>query len=493
VGLFAKLQRLGIGGPFYDVIKNMYKNVTSAVKHSRTEVSDHFPISRGVKQGDILSPLLFNIFINDIIPLFHEADSQPPSLVHKTVGCLLYADDLVILSNSPDGLQKSLDKMNLYCDKWKLEINLSKSKVMCLNKQGKYIKHEFTLGNANLQCVKSYSYLGIEISNSCSFKLAQKTLTDKAMRALFKLKGLLYGSGMNPLTSLTLFDQLVKPIALYGSELWGIDLFNTSSLPKFLHSMEKPTCEKLNISLCRFVLGVHKKSQITAIRGELGRAPLAIDIAANVMKYKEYLMSKKEDSLLHEALLSGGNLPETTVSKYWVSQCSQMQQLLTCDTSNTVSDFSDRKSVKQCLGVHYSNLWLEKIRQENKMRTYVKFKASFVPEDYLSIKHEKHRKALTKLRISAHSLAIERGRYTRPLTPVENRTCKNCPGDIENEYHFLIECKQYCQDRENLYNAIKRKCAQFTNLDDEGKFIYMLSAGVDVAELVAKFIYDNLP
>ena len=66
------------------------------------------------------------------------------------------------------------------------------------------------------------------------------------------------------------------------------------------------------------------------------------------------------------------------------------------------------------------------------MRTYVKFKSSFIPEDYLSVKQEKHRKALARLRRSAHSLVIERGRYITSPTSVENRTCKNCPGDIEN-------------------------------------------------------------
>ena len=71
-----------------------------------------------------------------------------------------------------------------------------------------------------------YSYLGIEISNVCSFKLAEKTLAKKAMKALFKLKGLLCGSGMNPLTSLKLFDKLVKFIAIYGSELWAVDFLN---------------------------------------------------------------------------------------------------------------------------------------------------------------------------------------------------------------------------------------------------------------------------
>ena len=46
---------------------------------------------------------------------------------------------------------------------------------MCHNKPVKYINREFTLAYEKLECVKSYSYLGIEISNACLFILAQKT------------------------------------------------------------------------------------------------------------------------------------------------------------------------------------------------------------------------------------------------------------------------------------------------------------------------------
>ena len=75
------------------------------------------------------------------------------------------------------------------------------------------------------------------------------------------------------------------------------------------------------------------------------------------------------------------------------------------------------------------------------MRTYIQFKSVFLYEDYLNIKNEKHCKALTHLRISAHTLAIERGRYIRPIIPPEQRLCTYCPNDkIEDEYHFLIEC-----------------------------------------------------
>ena len=125
------------------------------------------------------------------------------------------------------------------------------------------------------------------------------------------------------------------------------------------------------------------------------------------------------------------------------------------------------------------------------MRTYVKFKTTFIPG--LSVKQEKYCKAMARLRIISHSLAIEKGKYTTPPFPIENRTCKNCLGDIEYEYHFLTEYKAFCIDRKNLYTGIEDKCYQFTSLDDKGKFVYMLSACADIAELIAKFTYDFLP
>ena len=109
------------------------------------------------------------------------------------------------------------------------------------------------------------------------------------------------------------------------------------------------------------------------------------------------------------------------------------------------------------------------------------------------MKNELHRKALSKLRVSAHSLKIERGRYTTPKTPVEQRVCQHCPDKIEDEFHFLLQCCKYQEDREVMLLQISKICPNFKDLSNEHRFIYMLSAGTDVAEHVAKFTYKNLP
>jgi hypothetical protein len=65
--LLIKLLRNGIGGLFYKIIKSMYLTACSCVK-DKNGLSKSFPIGRGVKQGDVLSPLIFNMYLNDLIP-----------------------------------------------------------------------------------------------------------------------------------------------------------------------------------------------------------------------------------------------------------------------------------------------------------------------------------------------------------------------------------------------------------------------------------------
>ena len=119
-GLLLKLQRAGINGKIYDLIKSMYQNSTSRMKCKNT-LTDNIKIKQGVHQGNVLSPLLFNIFIDDIGKslLSHDA----PSLHDSKVNHLLYADDLVLLSTTEEGLQRNIDKVHEYCRQWGLVIN----------------------------------------------------------------------------------------------------------------------------------------------------------------------------------------------------------------------------------------------------------------------------------------------------------------------------------------------------------------------------------
>ena len=124
----------------------MYANNSSTIKLDGN-LAEPIQIKTGVRQGDILSPLLFNIFINDIIQEFNSQECYPPSLINEQVGSLLYADDLVIMSTSVAGLQNSMNKLSSYCSKWKMQVNMSKTKLMCLTKSRNSCNLNITLYN----------------------------------------------------------------------------------------------------------------------------------------------------------------------------------------------------------------------------------------------------------------------------------------------------------------------------------------------------------
>jgi hypothetical protein len=122
------------------------------MKNSHTEF---FDVKLGVKQGDNLSPTLFKIFINDL-PEYLLHTPNPIILNDKEINCLMYADDVILLSQTEVGLQSKLHKLQSFCNDWCLEVNVSKTKILIFNKAGRLIKKEFWLFDQVLESVSSY-------------------------------------------------------------------------------------------------------------------------------------------------------------------------------------------------------------------------------------------------------------------------------------------------------------------------------------------------
>jgi hypothetical protein len=98
-------------------------------------------------------------------------------MLNKTpLSCLLYADDIILLSSSAEGLQASLEKLSKYCSQWNLKINYDKTKCLIFNTNGRLLNSKFTINNKVLENVRHYRYLGVTFSASGSFTEAKSEL-----------------------------------------------------------------------------------------------------------------------------------------------------------------------------------------------------------------------------------------------------------------------------------------------------------------------------
>ena len=119
-----------ISGKFLALLKDIYKKTKCAVKINNFR-TNFFTYTKWLRQGDPLSPLLFNIYINDLFNITNKANPAPVTLdgTH-CFSALGYADDIVFLSTPSDGLQRSINSLQTFFGQWKLNIN--HKTTMCL-------------------------------------------------------------------------------------------------------------------------------------------------------------------------------------------------------------------------------------------------------------------------------------------------------------------------------------------------------------------------
>ena len=360
---------------------------------------------------------------------------------------------------------------------WHLRVNLNKTKIIVFNKNGKLYNSSFYYNGELVEVVRSYTYLGIVFTCCGSFTQAIEHLKQQAQKALFKLKQV--GTQQNIVTSLKLFDALILPIIRYCSEIWAPYMAKGINSENLMSLSDKLPAEKLHTKFCRFLLSVNKKATNAAVRAELGRYSLLPDLLCLSIKYWVTLCKHQPSALVYKAYQESYSLASEkthcwahyihdvcshfNMDELWVNQGSAYKNKVIRDLRARAYDQYDRN-------------WEKYIgREESKLRTYRTFKQKIYLENYLiSVKNPATRREFTKLRISAHRLRIELGRYTRPKTLVEDRKCELCKSDIENEMHFVLDCSLYKTEREALFKELEAFTV-FKSLNPVEQFQFVMS------------------
>ena len=193
----------------------MYTTVKLCIRY-KSSFSQFFSSHIGLKQGDPSSPLLFMLFVNDIVNNINADLNGVFTINELKLFLILFADDQVVFAKSPQALQSMLNDIENYCETWRLKINTSKTKAMIFEK-GRRTHYDFYIYNTVIDVVDSFKYLGITLFKNGNWYRSQKTIAQHASFALYNLFTVFKDIQLPVSQKCKLFDSLVGSILNFGA------------------------------------------------------------------------------------------------------------------------------------------------------------------------------------------------------------------------------------------------------------------------------------
>jgi ribonuclease HI len=233
------------------------------------EYSNIKKTTSGLPQGSSLSPILFNVMMNDI-----------PQ--HKQVKCTAYADDVAIFAegeNVKDVLniiQTNINEITKWADKWGMKFNVDKTKAMIFSRKKNINYPTLQLKNIHIEIVNQHRYLGMILdAPHLTWKYHINQLKTKVLTKMNILSSVSHQHwGADRVLLLRLYKSLVRSVLDYGC------IFYDSSCKSNLK-----TLDPVQNSCLRIAIGARKTSPVLSLEVEADIPPLDIHRKTIIMKY----------------------------------------------------------------------------------------------------------------------------------------------------------------------------------------------------------------
>ena len=227
--MFKILEKLGIKYRDRRVLFNLYKEQMAVIEIGKEKETAE--IRKGVRQGCALSPVLFNLYIEDAMNRLKMKDNIGIRIQGENVSMIRFADDIALLAENEEALEASLQEMASILRDYGMKINKKKTKVLVSSKGVDRIPIRFE--GEYLQRVEEFSYLGSKISSDCKCKGEIQQRIIQAKRAFISKRSLLCCKKINLETRKNFLKMYVWSVALYGSETWTLLKGDMSRLEAF--------------------------------------------------------------------------------------------------------------------------------------------------------------------------------------------------------------------------------------------------------------------
>lgn len=282
--MWSVLSRFGVPEPFVDMIKALHDGMSAKVIH-QSNLSAPFPITCGLKQGCVLAPTLFSLYLAAMI---HEIPHNNPGVEIKyrfdggifklarlksrrltntiKVTELQYADDNAAAAHSPAELQESVDNFHSAYSCFGLTVNKAKTKILAQPRPGENPPNvNITMDGTTIECVEHFPYLGSILStqSNCSKEIenrlqASHTAFGRLSTRVFKNKDLTIQ------TKVMVYKAVVVSTLLYACETWTIYSKDLKKLEQF-HQKKLRTIMQIKWDDYVSNINVLKRANVTSI------------------------------------------------------------------------------------------------------------------------------------------------------------------------------------------------------------------------------------
>ena len=265
--LWSTLSTYGVSSSLIRALKSLYENSSACVRINGA-YTEWFPVERGVRQGCVASPWLFNLFMDNCLTDLKESvfGLRMNELLIK---CLLYADDQVLLASSANELQKMVTIMNVALKRKGMKVNVSKTKVMVFERDEYVTDCNIVIDGEKVEEVKEFVYLGSKFTKdgTCESDIERRVNAGNMVNGA--LYAFMNSQKVSQKARLAVHRGVLVPTLMYGSESWVWQKKHKSKINavemRALRSMcGLKLCDRVKNSVIREKCGV-KEDVVTKI------------------------------------------------------------------------------------------------------------------------------------------------------------------------------------------------------------------------------------